>query len=147
MRGDHSFRTNSPTIISAVIDDEAVIMNLESGAYYSLRDCGSVIWQLVERGLTVSQVVDYMGRRYEGEANSEEIGRAVQRLIAELVSEALIVARDEGESAPELPQAVGAAQEPFQEPQLEKFTDMADLLLLDPIHEVDEMGWPRPRTN
>jgi hypothetical protein len=30
---------------------------------------------------------------------------------------------------------------------LQKFTDMQDLLLLDPIHEVDESGWPRvPQT-
>jgi hypothetical protein len=27
---------------------------------------------------------------------------------------------------------------------LQKYTDMADLLLLDPIHEVDEQGWPQP---
>ena len=24
----------------------------------------------------------------------------------------------------------------------ERFTDMQDLLLLDPIHDVDETGWP-----
>jgi hypothetical protein len=27
-------------------------------------------------------------------------------------------------------------------PVLNKYTDMQDLLLLDPIHEVDERGWP-----
>jgi hypothetical protein len=31
----------------------------------------------------------------------------------------------------------------FGQPVLEKFTDMADLLLLDPIHEVGEAGWPQ----
>jgi hypothetical protein len=25
---------------------------------------------------------------------------------------------------------------------LEKFTDMHDLLLMDPIHEVSDAGWP-----
>jgi len=25
----------------------------------------------------------------------------------------------------------------------EKFDDMADQLLLDPIHEIDERGWPQ----
>ena len=34
---------------------------------------------------------------------------------------------------------------PFVNPTLTKFTDMQDLLLLDPIHEVDEMGWPHPK--
>ena len=30
----------------------------------------------------------------------------------------------------------------FEAPILQKYTDMQDLLLLDPIHEVDEAGWP-----
>jgi len=25
---------------------------------------------------------------------------------------------------------------------VEKYTDMQDLVLLDPVHEVDERGWP-----
>jgi hypothetical protein len=32
----------------------------------------------------------------------------------------------------------------FEPPLLEKFTDMEDLLLLDPVHEVDGRGWPHP---
>lgn len=30
----------------------------------------------------------------------------------------------------------------FEVPVLHKYTDMEDLLLLDPIHEVDDEGWP-----
>jgi hypothetical protein len=30
---------------------------------------------------------------------------------------------------------------------LQKFTDMQELLLLDPIHEVDERGWPHRKLN
>jgi hypothetical protein len=29
------------------------------------------------------------------------------------------------------------------DPKLEKYTDMEDLLLLDPIHDVQEVGWPQ----
>ena len=32
----------------------------------------------------------------------------------------------------------------FETPVLEKYTDMAELLLLDPIHDVDATGWPHP---
>ncbi len=27
-------------------------------------------------------------------------------------------------------------------PRLETYSDMQDLILLDPVHEVDERGWP-----
>jgi hypothetical protein len=41
---------------------------------------------------------------------------------------------------------------PFTPPVLEVFADMRDLLLLDPIHDVAEVGWPtakpsRPAVN
>jgi hypothetical protein len=26
-----------------------------------------------------------------------------------------------------------------------KYSDMEDLIMLDPIHEVDESGWPHPK--
>ena len=31
------------------------------------------------------------------------------------------------------------------EPVLEKYTDMQELLLLDPIHDVEEAGWPKAK--
>jgi hypothetical protein len=31
---------------------------------------------------------------------------------------------------------------PYAAPVLEKFTDMEAMLLLDPVHDVDEKGWP-----
>ncbi len=31
-------------------------------------------------------------------------------------------------------------------PIIEKYTDLEELLLLDPIHEVDESGWPKQKS-
>jgi hypothetical protein len=39
----------------------------------------------------------------------------------------------------------GIDKPPFEMPKLSKYTDMEDLLALDPIHEVDEMGWPNAK--
>jgi hypothetical protein len=36
---------------------------------------------------------------------------------------------------------------PVAPPVLQKFQDMKELILLDPVHEVHEdLGWPHPRT-
>jgi hypothetical protein len=32
--------------------------------------------------------------------------------------------------------------EPYLKPSFEKYSDMQEMLLLDPIHEVSEVGWP-----
>jgi hypothetical protein len=34
------------------------------------------------------------------------------------------------------------AKKPFTDPVIEIYTDLQDLLLLDPIHDVDDRGWP-----
>jgi hypothetical protein len=33
----------------------------------------------------------------------------------------------------------------FQAPRFEKHTDMQDLILLDPVHEVADTGWPHAK--
>ena len=35
----------------------------------------------------------------------------------------------------------------FTTPTLEIFSDMQDILLLDPVHDVDERGWPINKNN
>jgi len=52
-------------------------------------------------------------------------------------------AEENGSSAPV--EAAPRAKEPFERPVLEKFTDVQELLALDPVHDVDGSGWPRPK--
>ena len=62
--------------------------------------------------------------------------------MAELQEEGLIVP-DEITGKPVVGQTGGqAVKTPFVRPVLQKFTDMQDILLLDPIHEANDMGWP-----
>jgi hypothetical protein len=35
----------------------------------------------------------------------------------------------------------------YQAPTIERFDDLEELLVLDPIHEVDEAGWPVTRAD
>ena len=43
------------------------------------------------------------------------------------------------------PVSSGGPRQPFRPPVLERHSDMQDLLVLDPIHDVGEMGWPNPK--
>jgi hypothetical protein len=129
------------------IDGEAVIINLESGNYYSLVQTGSLIWALVDRGASASEVQNLVQQTYQG--NATDIERGVQELLAQLQQENLIVPVD---GAPEVDLAElkqilpsnGHEKPLFDSPSLNKYSDMQELLLLDPIHDVDEAGWPKP---
>ncbi len=129
-----------PNVISDTIDDEVVIINMLSGAYYSLDNTGAVVWQGLDAGLTVGEVIEQVQERFDGQ--TEDMAQAVQRFVDELAEERLMTARPSNGDAPlgSLPPANGRS--PFAAPMLQKYDDMQDLIMLDPIHDVDEAGWP-----
>lgn len=129
-----SYRINSPGVIHETIDDEVVIINLDKGHYYSLDGCGAWIWKALVTGMPSTTIAG----AFNGE--QETIGVAIGELVAELESEGLIVPADAGAAIGELE----APTAPFEEVKLQRYSDMEELLLLDPIHEVDEQGWPHP---
>lgn len=139
------FRVNTPTVTHETIDGEAVIINLDSGNYYSLVEAGSFIWGLVEKGASASEVQAVILQTYQGDA--EDVDRGVQELLAQLQQENLIVPVEGAAEAFEPIPAVssnGHEKPSFSAPSLHKYSDMQELLLLDPIHDVDDAGWPKP---
>ena len=145
-RSASRFRVNAPNVTHETIDGEAVIINLDSGVYYSLDGVGANIWNLLDAGRPVEGIEEWLAAAYE-EDEPDGIPTAVDELVTELSAEHLIVPMSEEH------QAVGADVEPgppnddgkraaFVKPLLQRYSDMQELLLLDPIHEVDETGWP-----
>jgi hypothetical protein len=117
------------------------MINLATGSYYSLDRVGGEVWALLEASLPVDDIVVQLGRRYDAVEN--DIRRGVDDLLRRLSSEELVVPCDDSHpiGAASLEPAP-ASRPPFRAPRLEKFTDMQDLILLDPVHEVDSRGWP-----
>ena len=91
-------------------------------------------------------IVDRLARSYACERS--ELEPAVVRLVAELQREELIVAADpDAASSAHDAAATGGAARAFRAPVLQKFTDMQEMLLLDPIHDVDARGWPHQKSD
>lgn len=135
------YAVHGPGVIAESVDGEVLIINLESGAYYSTAGTGEEIWALLSSGCSVGETVEHLSQRY-GAGARQSVEAAVERLAAELLAEQLL-APTTGQAA--VPPAAGPATTAFADPVLSKYTDMQDLLLLDPIHEVTEEGWPNIR--
>ena len=139
------YKINAPTVIHEVIDDEVVIIHFDTGNYYSLRDVGLDIWRLVESGATLNEVQEIVSQMYE---DGGDIEGTISQFIVELRREGLIEIVDAkhtpGEQKADLQVEFNNERERqvFEPPVLHKYSDMQELLLLDPIHEVDEAGWP-----
>jgi hypothetical protein len=136
------YRVNSPNVINETIDGEAIMINLATGSYYSLDRVGGDVWALLEASLPVDDIVEELGRRYD--AAEDDIRSELDGLLHQLSDEELVVPchDDYPAGAAASLEPVPAGRPPFRAPRLEKFTDMQDLILLDPVHEVDSRGWP-----
>ena len=141
MIAESRFRVNAPDVIDDSVEGEALIVHLGTGAYYSADGTGDVAWRLLAAGHSVSAVIDSLSALTSTAPG--EIGAGVSEFVARLTAEGLLLpAPAETDAAPvELPAAL-----PFAAPKLNKYTDMEALLLLDPVHDVDEGGWPIART-
>jgi hypothetical protein len=136
-------RLNTPQVIAETIDGEAIMIDLATGNYYSVRGCGADICTLLEAGASTDEIVAALLELYDADRSAVEL--AVETLIGELEQEQLVTSTDgDGKGPPPLP-AGRSAKAPFLPPTFEKYTDMQDLVLLDPVHEVDERGWPHAR--
>jgi hypothetical protein len=143
-----SFQVNTPQVVCETIDGEVVIVNLEKGYYYSLLKTGAEVWSGIEQGSNRLHLIEQLARTYE--ASYEDITTAVDEFLDHLMREELI-SKVEGSTldSPNFTVAIApsTSKPQFEKPLLEKFTDMEDLLLLDPIHEVDvEAGWPNAKS-
>jgi len=130
-------------IVHETVDGEVIAIDLGNGSYYSLAGSGPAIWELLGEGASEAQLGEALAGRFEGDRATIEA--EVTRLLGELRENGLIAeAEDAGRAAAEAgPPA--AEREPFEAPRLERYTDMKDYFLLDPIHEVNPAaGWPRP---
>ena len=131
------YSTSVPNVASEIFDGEVVVANYLTGAYYSLTGSASTIWQGLHGGMSVTEIVDWLGARFPDAA--ADIGPAVAGFIGRMVDEGMVApaAAPGGEPAPP-----ALALAVFEPPQVERFDDLADLLTLDPVHDVAEAGWP-----
>jgi hypothetical protein len=135
------FCVRGKNAIAEKIEGEVIIIHLGTGAYYSLRDAGADVWTAIEHQGTRPEIVDWMETRYQG--RRDDIDAYVGDLIDELYSEGLVErASINGVPAAPLAALTGEGERPFAPAPLEKHTDMQDLILIDPVHEVDARGWP-----
>lgn len=137
------YRLNSPPVVLETVDEETIIVNLDSGCYYDLNHSGGRILAALASGAEEAEATRMVAADYGIDA--EELSGAVGELAAQLLAEGILLSGAPASSDGGFPGSAAAAQppaRPFEAPALGRYTDMQELLLLDPIHEVDESGWP-----
>lgn len=133
-----AFRVNSPSAACQIIDGEAVLIDFDTGRYFSSLGTGSEVIRLLEVGHTLEQVAEAFSRRYPDAAGVDE---AIRSFVGELLDERLFV-QNGARGLTEAAVVAGDLTDAFVAPELEKYSELDDLLKLDPIHDADPAGWP-----
>jgi len=139
MSGQAGYRINEPNVSSEAIDGEVIIVNLLNGNYYSAQDMGAYVWGRISHGENLDTMQTALCQRFAG--NETTIRDDLSAFLDKLEDEKLIVKADEAGST----RIDAPMPEQYSGPNLNCYSDMNDLLLLDPIHDVEDEGWPRKK--
>lgn len=141
-------KVNEPNVVHETIEGETILLNLGTGNYYSIEWPGTMVWDLL------AETGDAEGIRQAFlKANNQkesEVESAYTQFINTLIEEELVIAIENGEASTlsidkETEEEFSKAASKLEKLTLNKYSDMQDMLLLDPIHDVDEKGWPEPK--
>lgn len=131
------YRANAPRFVDETVDGEALIMDMVTGTYYSCVGPSTVAWNLLKAGMAVDEVASSIAPAYAiGHADAE---RDLHAFVEELVREEMLVVDPHGQANGH---AVDVESGTYTPMKLERYTDLADLILLDPVHDVGDAGWP-----
>lgn len=132
------FEVNEPHVVAENVDGEVVVVDLRSGYYFSLTGSAALIWNALAAGAALSETAQAVRVSYENPG--ADLETVLKAFADQLLQEGLLRESKRSVSAFSLPH--GAARVPYYPPVFEKFTDMKEFLLVDPIHEVNVRGWP-----
>lgn len=112
--------------------DEIVLMNPDTGAFYSLRGRAAGLWRACATGAGVADTTAAIGSLEAAES------ALLDGMLTDLRSAGILSVVDGTATAGESsPPPLGDSPATFT-----KNDDFNDLIRLDPIHDVDDAGWP-----
>ncbi|MBI1879758.1 MAG: PqqD family protein [Chloroflexi bacterium] len=80
---------HSPNAAHQTVGEEAILINLNTGSYYSLNDTGTMFWGLLDGQRTIADCAQLIAAEYDVEANVVEAD--LLELAADFKQEGLIV--------------------------------------------------------
>jgi len=127
----------NPRIAADLFDGDFILANLDTGIYYSLTGLGVFMISKMpfeNQGKEFDEIVSIFPNQ------QSEVFEDLKTVWGKLVQEEIIILKEI------INRKIKsyAAEQPseFIPSKLSKYADMQDLLMMDPIHEVDEDGWP-----
>ena len=133
-----TYIANSNGIFSEKFENESVIVNLNIGNYYNVRNIGSNIWESLQEGASISKLITDLAEFYK--IDSTTITNDINNFVNLLKEEKLIIDHTNDNN---YKIDLTTLPKDYTSPKLEVFSDLQEMFLLDPVHDADnKLGWP-----
>lgn len=131
------YKLNEEKMFADITDNVAIIINSETGIYYGTNNCGSIVFQSIIDGCSKQTIVDSLKKIENCPADIDD---KLQQFIDELLKKEIIVEGETTDKSPIIDENI-VKQDKF-EMKVSEYADAQEMLLADPIHDVDEEeGW------
>lgn len=137
MPDSQHYRIAEPDVVWECVDGEAVLIDFRTGCYFSVAQTGADVLKLLLAGYRVAAASECLATAFDRPL--AEVTADVAAFVDKLHAEGLLVPIPVALANPG-PAALESRA--YSIPTYDKFSDMADQLLLDPIHEIPQQGWP-----
>jgi hypothetical protein len=133
-----SFRANLEDTTFERLEGQTIIINLTTGSYFSLSGSAADVFFLCCSGASREAWWDTLINSY----SSLPVREDVEALIDSLLRAGLIVSSERANITADVQLPHDFVRGDWTRPQLEEFEDLRDLILVDPIQDIANLGWP-----
>jgi hypothetical protein len=140
------YRVRDKNVVSEIISEEAIIIDLTAGTYFSSDGAGALIWHGIVCGFEAAQIKQCVRQAFSADPAEQNLD--FENFVACLLANRLVVVADEAApSSVDWSMPLPSGRRGYDPPVLNRYDDLEELALLDPIHDVEEAGWPNRKTN
>jgi hypothetical protein len=126
---DMRLRPNDDEVIGKVLDGEAILINLATGSYYAIPDVGAFIWQAIVEQCSLGEIAVRVNANYD--VSLEQARADMLQFAARLMDENIVAPASDAPGDSPAP-APPTQRAPYAAPTLTVYSDMRNLLALDP---------------
>jgi hypothetical protein len=137
---DSRFDIHRPQVVSDFVDGEVVAVNLESGTYFALYRTSALVWEFLIHGATPREILDTLVPDPAGRPGAHE---QLEAFVSLLLQHDLLCLRESGHGPETLEFPSVSPRPPWEGLELHAHSDLQDILLLDPVHDTSDAGWPQ----
>jgi hypothetical protein len=123
------------------VDGETMVLDFETGVLLLLVGNGPLIWERLVGGVDREELLRDIIAAYGTDAATDAAA-----FVDQLVNAGSVTTIEGSRRDPESAPSPTPWPDTYTPPQIERYDDIADIMTMDPIHEVDPaLGWPHPR--